>query len=129
MSHASSLTDGVVENVSEHTGRGGFLGVLARSAGEVQSVALGVFFRVQHVGAMRQLADCIVPWRDITYHSLQKRKVICSIFLVSSTVLGSGVAMAGVFRGIVDVVGRCSCRFGAMGKVVAFQSVRDSQSR
>ena len=63
MSHASSLTDGVVENVSEHTGRGGFLGVLARSAGEVQSVALGVFSRVQHVGAMRQLADCIVPWR------------------------------------------------------------------
>jgi hypothetical protein len=47
---------------------------------------------------MLELSDvsilhCAVGGKN--YHSLQKRKVICSIFLVSSTVLGSGVAMLG----------------------------------
>lgn len=37
--------------VSEYAGGGGFLGVLAGSAGEVQSVGVRIFLGVEHVGA------------------------------------------------------------------------------
>jgi len=57
LSHASGLTDGVVENVSEHTGGGGFFGVLAGSAGEVEAVGFGVFFWIQHVGTFTAEAE------------------------------------------------------------------------
>jgi hypothetical protein len=41
--------------------------------------------------------------RVFDYHSLQKRKVICSIFLVSSPVLDAGEAMMRGFRDDVVV--------------------------
>jgi len=57
LSHASGLTDGVVEDISKHTGGGGFLGVLAGSACEIQAVAFGILFRVQHIGTFTAEAE------------------------------------------------------------------------
>jgi hypothetical protein len=97
LSHASGLTNGVIENISEHAGGSCFFGVLAGSAGEIEAVGFWVFFGVQHVGT--EDVSISPQWytRAKTCHSLQKRKVICSIFLVSSPVLDAGEAMIEVF--------------------------------
>lgn len=58
--HASGLTLLVVEHVAEHAGRDGVFGILASAAGELELVGIGVFFWIEHVGAMRQLVEDIV---------------------------------------------------------------------
>ncbi len=59
-------------------------------------------------------ASCFMR-RVYNYHSLQKRKVICSIFFVSSPVLDAGEAMMGVFRD--DVIVRARSRCSGIGTV------------
>lgn len=54
---SSRLADSVVHNIPENACRGGLLGVLAGTAGELQLMRLFVLLGIQHVGALQAEAE------------------------------------------------------------------------
>lgn len=92
--HTSGLALLVVEHVAEDAGGDGVFGVLASAAGELELVGVGVFFWVEHVGA-QNLLEKGVDYEEmrLTYHSEQKRKVICSRGFFCSSLSADGEDM------------------------------------